>query len=200
MTTQTINLDLIPQGVPPIIHVSQYDKGQTWLFNLFIGNVTYNVPAGSAVTIQGTKRDSTGFEYACTYSGSQVTAIEQQQMTVLAGDTPAELRISNNGDIIGSINFIIRVEPAALSEDTVISETDLPLIEQAVEIVERIPEIETELEDIEQTAEAWAVGTRGGEAVPSTAPQHNNNAKYYAEHFVGYVTDAQYTALQTIFS
>lgn len=200
MTTQTINLDLIPQGVPPIIHVSQYDKGQTWLFNLFIGNVTFNVPAGSAVTIQGTKRDSTGFEYDCTYSGSQVTAIEQQQMTVLAGDTPAEIRISKDGDIIGSINFIIRVEPAALGENTIISETDLPLIEEAVEIVEKIPEIEAELEDIAQTAEAWAVGTRGGEAVPSTAPQYNNNAKYYAEHFVGYVTDAQYTALQTIFS
>lgn len=200
MTSQTINLDLIPQGVAPIIHVSQYDKGQTWLFNLFVGDMAFSVPAGSGVTIQGTKRDGTGFEYACTYSGSQVTATEEQQMTVLAGDTPAELRISKDGDIIGSINFIIRVEPAALSEDTVISETDLPLIEEAVEIVERIPEIEAELEDIEQTAEAWAVGTRGGQAVPSTAPQYNNNAKYYAEHFVGYVTDAQYTALQTIFS
>ena len=30
-------------------------------------------------------------------------------------------------------------------------------------------------------AEAWAVGNRGGSAVPSTDPAYHNNAKYYAE-------------------
>lgn len=30
-------------------------------------------------------------------------------------------------------------------------------------------------------AEAWAAGTKGGEAVPATDEQHENNAKYYAE-------------------
>lgn len=32
-----------------------------------------------------------------------------------------------------------------------------------------------------EDAEAWAVGEKGGEAVPSTDPTYHNNAKYYAE-------------------
>lgn len=46
---------------------------------------------------------------------------------------------------------------------------------------------ESAAEDAESAAsdanasEAWAVGTMDGEPVPENAPQHNNNAKYYAE-------------------
>lgn len=193
MTSQTINLDMIPQNVPPIIHVSQYDKGQTWFFNLFVGDSAFSVPAGSTVTIQGTKPDKTGFQYSCTYSGSQVTATEEQQMTVIAGDTPAEIRITKSGQIIGSINFIIRVEPAALTDNTVISETDLPLIEQAIE---DLPLVEQYKED----AEAWANGTRNGVPVTSGDPAYQKNAKYWADNCIGMITDAQYSALQTLFS
>ena len=192
MTSQTINLDLIPGGVPPIINVSQYDKGQTWIFNVYAAGQTFEIPSGSAVTIQGTKPDRTGFQYACTFLGSVVEAIETVQMTVLPGDVPAEIRITKDGELIGSKNIIIRVEPAALTDETQISETDLPLIEQALE---DLPLVEA----YKKEAEAWAAGTIDGQAVPSTAEQYHNNAKYYAENFVGYVTDAQYAALATLY-
>ena len=61
MTTQTFNLELVPKGVPPIVHVSQYDKGQTWMFNILMDNQLYTIPSGSSVTVRGTKRDGTGF-------------------------------------------------------------------------------------------------------------------------------------------
>lgn len=200
MTSQTINLDLIPQGIPPIIHVSQYDKGQTWLFNVLKGGSAFSIPSGSAITIQGTKSDSTGFQYPCTYAGSVVTAIEQQQMTVFAGDVPTELVITNGDDLIGSLNFIIRVEPAALAEDTEISETELPLIEEAAELAEHIAEYIAEIEDFSETSEAYAVGTRGGTPVTSSDPAYHNNAKYYADNCIGMITDAQWSAIQTILS
>lgn len=193
MTSQTINLDLIPGGVPPIINASQYDKGQSWTFNVFADGQTFSIPAGCAVTIQGTKPDNTGFQYACTYSGSVVTATEQQQMTVLKGDVKAEIRITKDSELIGSMNFIIRVEEAALADDIAISETDLPLIEEAAEAV---PIVKGYKED----AEAWAVGTRNGTAVPSSAPAFENNAKYYAENCIGYITDAQWTALTALYN
>lgn len=193
MTSQTINLDLIPGGVPPILNVSQYDKAQTWTFNIFAGGQTFSLPSGSTVTIQGTKPDNTGFQYACTYSGSVVTATEQQQMTVLKGDVKAEIRITKGSQLIGSMNFIIRVEEAALTDDVVISETDLPLIEEAIEAV---PIVEGYKED----AEAWAVGTRNGTAVPSSDAAYHNNAKYYAENFIGYITDSQWTALTALYT
>ena len=181
MTTQTINLNLIPQGVQPVIHVSQYDKGQTWIFKLMVGNAYYQIPAGASVTIEGTKKDGTGFQYACTYSGYEVTAIEQQQMTVLAGDVPAELRITKGSELIGTLNFIIRVEQAALSDDTVISETELPLIEEIAEFIAEVPAIEATMVGYKEDSEAWAKGTKDGTPVPSTADQYHNNSKWWAE-------------------
>lgn len=200
MTSQTLNLNLIPQGVKPVIHVSQYDKGQTWIFKLMLGDSYYQIPAGASITIQGTKSDGTGFQYACTYSGYEVTATEEAQMTILAGDVPAELRITKDGDIIGTLNFVIRVENAALSDETQISETELPLFEQVIEFIADVPAIISQMEGLQEDAEAWAVGTRGGEAIPSTDPAYENNAKFYAEHFVGYVTDQQYSDIQTLLS
>lgn len=180
MTSQTINLDLIPNGVNPVINVSQYDKGQTWLFNILVNGSAFNIPTGSSVTIRGTKRDSTGFVYACSFSGSTVTAIVQDQMTVCSGDQKGELRIEKNGDIIATMNFTIRVKPSALSDTTQISETDLPLIEQAVELMNEAPQIIAQMEGLEQDAEAWAKGTKNGAAVPSSAEQYHNNSYWYA--------------------
>jgi hypothetical protein len=198
MTSQTINLDLIPQGVPPVIYVSQYDKGQTWLFNILKGGSAFAIPSVANITIQGTKSDSTGFQYGCSFDGSQVSATEEQQMTILAGDVPAEIVIASGGAIIGSLNFIIRVEPAALSADTEISETELPLIEEAAELAEQIPSIIAQIEGLEEDAEAWATGTRGGQPVPSTDPTYQNNSKYYAENCIGMITDAQWADIQNI--
>lgn len=193
MTSQTIDLNLIPKGIPPVIYVSQYDKGQTWLFNIFAGDQLFTIPTGSTVTIQGTKKDGTGFQYSCTFSGSQVTATEKQQMTILSGDVSAEIRITKNSELIGTINFIIRVEPAALADTTVISETELPLVEEAIE---KLPEVEAFAND----AEAWATGSVNGTPVPSTAPQYHNNAKYYADNTIGLITDAQWASITSILS
>lgn len=200
MTSQAFNLNIIPQGVNPIIHVSQYDKGQTWIFTLYEGDIPYNVPSGSSVTIQGTKPDHTGFQYDCSYSGSQVIATEMQQMTVLPGDVPTEIRITKDDDIIGSINFKIRVEPAALADDTEISETDLALIEEAEEIIARVPQIISQMDELKEDSEAWATGERGGVPVSSTDPTFENNSKYYAEHFAGYIPDSMYNDIQTLLS
>lgn len=186
MTSQSINLNLIPQGVNPIIHVNQYDKGQTWYFYLYEGNTIFTIPSGTTITIQGTKKDGTGFQYPCTFTGNKVTATETEQMTLFYDKYPCELSLSKNGDVIGTLNFIIEVEQAPLGDDTVISETDLPILQQAIEAA--------------PYAEKYAVGTVGGIPVSSGDPAYHNNAKYYAENFVGYVTDAQYSAIQTLLS
>lgn len=200
MTSQKINLNMIPQGVNPIIHVSQYDKGQTWFFYLYEGDVPYNVPVGAVVTIQGTKKDGTGFQYPCTFDGNEVTATETDQMTLFYEKYPCELSITYNGDIIGSLNFYIEVEPAPLGDDTVISDTDLPLLQQAIQAVPTCVAGAATATAKAEEAEAWAAGTVNGTPVPSTAPQYENNAKYYAENFVGYVTDTMYNDIQTLLS
>lgn len=194
MTEQVFNLDLIPDGIPPIVHVSQYDKGQLWKFNIIQNNTLFEIPAGSSITVQGTKKDGTGFQYPCTYSGSQVTVTEEQQMTVFFGDVLAEIAISNGDDLIATLNFIIRIEQAPLNENTIISETMLPLIEEAAELSHHVNEVKGYME----TAEAYAVGTREGVPVSSDDPAYEHNCKYYADNFIGNITDAQWAAIQAI--
>lgn len=134
MITQTINLNLIPGGVLPRINVSQYDKGSRTLnFNIYNGSVLFDIPTGSTITIQGTKPDHTGFQYSCEYEGSVVTANLEQQMSIISGEVTCEITINKDLQLIGTGNFILNVEPAAVKDDTVISETELPLIEQAIE-------------------------------------------------------------------
>ena len=156
MTSQTFNLELIPQGVPPIVHVSQYDKGQTWLIDVTENGIPFTIPSGTSVAIQGTKPDNTGFQYAGTYSGTQVEFTVEQQMTVLAGELDCELVLVNGEEQVATINFILAVEPAALDDETIISETELPLIEQAAELGAVINGYATQIHADAETASAAA--------------------------------------------
>lgn len=150
MITQTINLNLIPGSPLPRINVSQYDNGsRTLQFNLYNGVSPYEIPSGASVYIVGTKADNTGFEYSCTFDGSLVSVDITDQMTVFAGEVQSELRIVQSDEVLGTANFIINVESAALSDDTQISETDIP-------IIQRIPEILEEAEGYADDAKYWA--------------------------------------------
>lgn len=202
MITQSINLNLIPGGVLPRFNVSQYDKGSRALqFNLFFGSLPFEIPEGSTVTIQGTKKDMTGFQYPCIYQGSLVVSDLYDQMTVLAGEVTTELVITDtNLNILGTCNFIIDVEQAALSKDIPISETELPLLQEAIQAAAEAKASAEAAEDDAEDAEAWANGTRGGVPVGPSDPTYQKNAKYYADNFVGLITDTQWAEIQTILS
>lgn len=132
MITQTYTLDMVPGGRTLIVPVSQYDHGmREILFNLTAGADPYTVPDGAAVSVRGTKRDSRGFAMPCTYVGSAVAVELRKNMTAVAGDTWCELRIAVGDTQVGSANFILRVEPSALSDSTDISATEIPAIEDA---------------------------------------------------------------------
>lgn len=128
----TYNLNLIPGKVPVAVHVKQYDTGLREItFNLYYGDTAYSVPYNSTITVSGTKPDGNGFSYNVTqFSGSAVTIPMQEQMTVLAGEFPCQLTIANSGEIIGTASFLLCVEPAALSSDTPVSDTDLAMFQQ----------------------------------------------------------------------
>lgn len=174
MITQSINLNLIPGGVLPRFNVSQYDKGSRALqFNLFSGSLPFEIPEGSTVTIQGTKKDMTGFQYPCSYQGSLVVSDLYDQMTVLAGEVTTELVITDTSlNILGTCNFIIDVEQAALSKDIPISETELPLLQEAIQ------------------AAAEAKGS--AEAAAQSAAE--------AAQYIGMITDAQWSDIESILS
>lgn len=142
MYTQTQDLNIIPEGVRPVIYVSQYDNQTTALkFSLYKRDTAFSIPSGAAVLINGIKPDMHGFSYAASAtSGNTVTFAVTQQMTAVAGDVLCELRVRTSSQIIGTLNFILRVEPAPLTDETIISDTEIPLIEQAVDIAANLAE------------------------------------------------------------
>lgn len=135
MNVQHIKLNIIPGGVLPVVHVSQYDHNAGGLvFDIYNGGELYELPEGTTASIEGTKPDEYGFLYpAAAVSGHSVTIDIVEQMTVVPGKVICELRLAHQQDNVGTINFILAVEPAGLSDDTEVSETDIPLLREAIE-------------------------------------------------------------------
>ena len=157
---QTIKLNLIPNynSLPQTVKLKQYDKtvsdvGKTLTFELYEADMPYEIPTDAVVTVRGTKSDKTGYEYECTFDGNQVYCNVEQQMTVFACKYDADLRITKDSNIIGTANFKIDVTESALADDTVISETELPLLEKAIEaettVIAEVKKIQSESAQIE---------------------------------------------------
>lgn len=131
MITQRYNLNLIPDKVPVVVNCSQFDSlSRTIEFTIYNGSLLYEIPSGTTATVRGTKSDNTGFEYPCTIDGSVVSFDIQDQMTIFNGKVPCEVRLTNDG-ILGTCNFYLNVEPTPLDPDVTISDTYLPLLEDA---------------------------------------------------------------------
>lgn len=184
MITQSINLNLITGQVLPRVNASQYDNNtRTLSMYLYDGELTFNIPNGVSGYIQGTKPDRTGFQYAATVTaGSNVVTFDiTEQMTAVAGDVTCELVLVDGDGRIATVNFILHVEPAALSDDTVISETELPLIEEAAELAQQIGGFIEQMDADAAKSEAFGAGTVNGVPVASDNPAYQNNAKYYSD-------------------
>lgn len=184
MITQSINLNLITGQVLPRVNASQYDSNtRTLNMYLYDGELAFNVPNGVSGYIQGTKPDRTGFQYLATATaGSNVVTFDiTEQMTAVAGDVTCELVLVDGNDRIATVNFILHVEPAALSDDTVISETELPLIEEAAELAQQIGGFIEQMDADAAKSEAYGAGTVNGIPVTSDNPAYENNAKYYSD-------------------
>lgn len=176
---QTVKLNLIPGSVLPVVNVSQYDEKRQFALQVYEGATAYSL-SGKDVQIRGTKPDGNGFAYDATdgvvsVSGNTVTISTTQQMTAVGGQTMAELRITSGDTILGTLNFVLMVEPSALSDDTPISETDIPAIERDFEAA--LAEAEADA----LVAEGYAKGTQGGVPVGSESPYYNNNAEHFKD-------------------
>ena len=128
----TRNFDLyLNAGNPaPIIHVSQYDQGETWVFSLYQENGLPYVP--SAGSIIGIKADGYIIANDATVSNGKVVVTETEQMTAAAGKAVYELQI--DGGTHGTANFIVMVEECP-TENGVLSESDISLVESLTDII-----------------------------------------------------------------
>lgn len=196
MITQTVDLNLIPNSAPVVIHCDQYDTGTGRLiFNLYNEYVAYS-PVGTAV-IQGTKPDNHGFNYNCTMVGNVVTADLTAQMSIVAGRVRCQIVVTESSGRTGSFAFILDVQKSALPANSDMSASDYQLIQQAINDTAQYA---SDAEDSAEDAEAWAVGERNGVPVTSGDETYQNNSKYWSDisqqyaqgglHYKGSVTFA----------
>lgn len=197
MLIQKIHLNMVPGGVPVVVDVSQYDDRLRRLqFTLGEGSSPFEIDSAALVSIRGTKPDNTGFEYPCTIEGTNVVSVDvQEQMTVLDGLIPCEIRVCRNDKIIGSANFILRVEKAAMGSDIEISETDLPLIEQGIQALAEVRQAASDAETAATNASASATNAAASETNAATSASTATTAAQNAQTAQGLAEDAKDDAL-----
>ena len=115
---ENFNLNMIPSGVSPVCHVSQYDNGRQIKINLFSGTLPYELASGDTVTLNLRKPDNTIItaSVTATQGDDYVIITTTEQMTAVVGETLGELKITNGSNVIGSLNFVMLVERDVLAD------------------------------------------------------------------------------------
>ena len=174
-------LNLIPGTVFPVVNVNQYDAGYQTTFLLYKGAEPFNIAVNMAVTIRGTKGDKNGIadSAASTVGSNLVSVTLTEQMTAVAGPNIYELRIVDmNGLLVGTVNFIMMVEPAALGDGTVISDSDL---NYAADVLDRIQTEEATKNQVNQnTSDIADLDNRVTQNVASLDNRIDQNANAIA--------------------
>ncbi len=172
---QTAYLNLIPNGIKPVIKLSQFDEGRE--FALIINNGTEAADlSNAAILISGKKEDETAFsygqsdtvkgQYVISVSNNTVTIRNTMQMAAASGNVLATLTIKKSVSDVSTLNFTIKVQENPL-DGVDISDTEIPGIIALAD-------------EQEKDAEAWAKGTKGGVPVTSSDVQYNDHAKHWA--------------------
>lgn len=135
MITREFNLYLhAGHSIPLVINVNQYDHGEQWLFSLFNSDGTQYVPSSGAIV--GIKSDNLGIINSGSVDAQgRVVINETQQMTAAVGKAVFELLIDDQSH--GTANFVVLVEPKP-GDNADLSETDISMIEQAIEAASTI--------------------------------------------------------------
>lgn len=200
---QSIYLNLRPGSVMPVLHVSQGDSGLEALeFKLINGSQPWPIPAAvTDIQLNGTTPVGV-FSYSDpTWSGNTVTANVTETMTAERGLTLCELRfLDSTLNSIGTLNFVIAVEPSPFTNAHV-STSDMAVIIESLNGSQRNMLLSkswavgnTGMRDGEDTnnskywsevsddnGQRWAIGSINGTAVPTTDPAYHNNSKYWSE-------------------
>lgn len=172
---QEFDLNLIPDSEAVIVKVSQYDDGTARLkARLYENELAYTPASGATARIEGTKPDKHGFSYVASISGNLVTADLTTQMTAVAGRVPTQIVITEPSGQTGTFVFWLDVQKAALSDDTDISDTELPAIMDLAR--ENARKAEEAAENAEASAEGAAQSAQDASDSASAAAQSASNA------------------------
>ena len=122
---EQIRLDIIPKGITPVCHASQYDKGRVIRLNLMDGLQGY-VLSDETAQLNVRKPDNTLVTAEVTVESGKtyVDIVTTEQMCAVAGDNICDLQLTKGSAVVGTLNFKMRVEHDP-TEGGVESESDI---------------------------------------------------------------------------
>ena len=145
---EQITLDLIPSGVMQILHASQYDINRSYHVDITEGGTPYKLDGTETLTINERKGDNCICTLDVTNTFADKTYIEfssTEQMCAVWGSNLCELRIIKGGVDLGTLNFILEVEPSPI-EGGIQSESEINNLNRQID--ERVDEdVEGRLDD-----------------------------------------------------
>ena len=114
---EEITLNLIPGGATQVVHASQFDTGRQFKLITYDGDEPFN-PSTYTAQFESIKPDGNIVQADVTKDSTSVTVTTTEQMCAVEGDTICEIRFSKSGNVIGTANFILRVELDPIFEGT----------------------------------------------------------------------------------
>ena len=128
-------LDVTPGGIPLHIHLNQYDSDFSIVLSIKCAwDCVLDIPSTATAKVRGTKADGNGYSKDATLDATvkTVTIAGDTQLTAAAGSNKYEIVIINSGKELYTANFVVDVEPAALSDKTVVSESAIDEVKKAL--------------------------------------------------------------------
>ena len=108
---EIIKLNIIPNGVTPVCHASQFDVKRKIRAELFELNDPYTLSGEETVSLSVRKPDKTIITMTLTNTADNYVDFETtEQMCAVYGENKCEIKISYDDMTIGSLNFIMQVE------------------------------------------------------------------------------------------
>lgn len=141
MSWQRIELNMIPDTkVLPVVHASQFDSNRSISFQMFTGEDEWTIPEGLTIELHCRKVDDNIVTLApLSVDGSVITFITTEQLTACSGQNKCELSfIDADERVIGSLNFILDVEPDPLKGGLTSASSIYDLTQQIEDIAQEV--------------------------------------------------------------
>ena len=139
MAFERIELNLIPDGEMPVFHCSQFDAGRPIIIDIMVGDDAYTPSAGVTFELHCRKVDD-NIVTLDTYEVDEntVTFASTEQLCACVGDNLCEVSILLDNLVLGTLNFILHVEPDPLAGGLTSETSIYNLTEQVRDITEEV--------------------------------------------------------------